>query len=62
MCDELPIFALQPVFERTCIRRDLLMRDKGFENLLRYYLLFASANLVMCLRAGRKREFCVTMG
>ena len=25
------------------------------KNLLRYYLLFASANLVMCLRAGRQR-------
>ena len=25
-------------------------------------LFFASANLVMCLRAGRQREFCMTMG
>ena len=32
------------------------------KNLLRYYLLFASANLVMCLRTGRQREFCLTMG
>ena len=30
--------------------------------LIHYYLLFASANLVMCLRAGRQREFCMTMG
>ena len=30
--------------------------------LIRYYLLFASANLVMCLRAGRQRAFCMTMG
>ena len=32
------------------------------KNLLQYYLLFASANLVMCLRAGRQREFCMTTG
>ena len=32
------------------------------KNLLQYYLLFASANLVMCLRAGRHREFCMTTG
>ena len=32
------------------------------KNLLRYYLLFASANLVMCLRAGSQRELCMTMG
>ena len=32
------------------------------KNLLQYYLLFASANLVMCLRAGRQRAFCMTMG
>lgn len=32
------------------------------KNLLQYYLLFASANLVMCLRAGRQRAFCMTTG
>ena len=32
------------------------------KNLLQYDLLFASANLVMCLRAGRQREFCMTTG
>jgi ISPssy, transposase len=32
------------------------------KNLLQFYLLFASENLVMCLRAGRQREFCMTMG
>ena len=32
------------------------------KNLLQFYLLFASANLVMCLRAGRQRAFCMTMG
>ena len=32
------------------------------KNLLQYYLLFASANLVMCLRAGRHRAFCMTTG
>ena len=38
-------------------------RYRGLKkNLLRYYLLFASANLVMCLRAGRQREFCMTTG
>jgi IS52, transposase len=38
-------------------------RYRGIKkNLLRYYLLFASANLVMCLRAGRQKEFCMTMG
>jgi len=38
-------------------------RYRGLKkNLLRYYLLFASANLVICLRAGRQMEFCVTMG
>lgn len=38
-------------------------RYRGIKkNLLRYYLLFASANLVMCLRAGRQRVFCMTMG
>ena len=38
-------------------------RYRGIKkNLLRYYLLFASANLVMCLRAGRQRAFCMTMG
>ena len=38
-------------------------RYRGIKkNLLRYYLLFASANLVMCLRTGRQREFCLTMG
>ena len=38
-------------------------RYRGLKkNLLRYYLLFASANLVMCLKAGRQREFCMTMG
>ena len=38
-------------------------RYRGLKkNLLRYYLLFASANLVMCLRAGRQRAFCMTMG
>lgn len=30
--------------------------------LLQYYLLFASANLVMCLRGGRQRKFCMTRG
>ena len=39
------------------------MRYRGIrKNLLQYYLLFASANLVMCLRAGRQREFCMTTG
>ena len=38
-------------------------RYRGLKkNLLRYYLLFTSANLVMCLRAGRQRGFCMTMG
>ena len=38
-------------------------RYRGLKkNPLRYYLFFASANLVMCLRAGRQREFCMTMG
>lgn len=38
-------------------------RYRGIKkNLLRYYLLFVSANLVMCLRAGRQRAFCMTMG
>ena len=32
------------------------------KNLLQFYLLFASANLVMCLSAGRRREFCMTTG
>ena len=32
------------------------------KNLLQYYLLFASAKFVMCLRAGRQREFCMTTG
>lgn len=32
------------------------------KSLLQYYLLFASANLVMCLRAGRQRAFCMTTG
>ena len=32
------------------------------KNLLQFYLLFASANLVMCLRAGKQRQFCMTRG
>ena len=32
------------------------------KNLLQYYLLFASVNLVMCLRAGRQRALCMTTG
>lgn len=28
------------------------------KNLNRFFALFASANLIMCLRAGRKNEFC----
>ena len=31
------------------------------KNLLLYYLLFASANLVMCLRAGRQRALSMTI-
>ena len=31
------------------------------KNLFQLYLLFASANLVMCLRAGRQRVFCMKM-
>ena len=38
-------------------------RYRGLRNnLLQYDLLFASANLVMCLGAGRQRAFCMTMG
>ena len=29
------------------------------KNMNRFYVLFASANLVMCLRAGRTKEFCM---
>ncbi|WP_298592160.1 transposase, partial [uncultured Mitsuokella sp.] len=32
------------------------------KNPLLFHLLFASASLVMCLRAERQREFCMTMG
>ena len=32
MGDGLPILALQPVFELTCICCDLLVRDRGFES------------------------------
>jgi transposase, IS5 family len=28
------------------------------KNLNRFFMLFASANLVMCIRAGRQKEFC----
>ena len=28
------------------------------KNMNRFHILFASANLVMCARAGRSREFC----
>ena len=28
------------------------------KNLNRFFALFASANLIMCLRAGRKKDFC----
>ncbi len=28
------------------------------KNLNRFFLLFASPNLVMCLRAGRQKDFC----
>jgi IS5 family transposase len=28
------------------------------KNLHRFYILFASANLLMCIRAGRQEEFC----
>lgn len=28
------------------------------KNLNRFYMLFASANLVMCYRAGRAKDFC----
>ena len=32
---------------------------KGLKkNLTRFFMLFASANLLMCLRAGRQKEFC----
>ena len=32
---------------------------KGLKkNLTRFFALFASANLCMCLRAGRQKEFC----
>ncbi|SHK17262.1 transposase, IS5 family [Anaerocolumna jejuensis DSM 15929] len=29
------------------------------KNLNRFYMLFASANLVMCYRAGRAKDFCM---
>lgn len=29
------------------------------KNMNRFHLLFASANLVMCMRAGRTKEFCL---
>ena len=32
MGDGLPIVALRPVFELTCICCDLLVRDRGFES------------------------------
>ena len=32
VCDGLPIVTLQPVFELTRIRCDLLVRDRGFES------------------------------
>ena len=36
---------------------------KGIKkNLNRFHILFASANLVMCIRAGRTQEFCAAMG
>ncbi|ERL04085.1 hypothetical protein HMPREF1985_01594, partial [Mitsuokella sp. oral taxon 131 str. W9106] len=42
---------------------NLQTRYRGLrKNLLQFHLLVASANLVMCLRAGRQREFCMTMG
>ena len=28
------------------------------KNLNRFFALFASANLIMCIRAGRKKDFC----
>ena len=38
-------------------------RYRGLKkNLCWFYLLFASANLVMCMRAGRQKEFCMARG
>ena len=54
---EHPFLIVKRIFHAAKIRYRGLRK-----NLLQYYLLFASANLVMCLRVGRQREFCMTTG
>ena len=58
---------------RACVEHPFLIVKKQFgyckavyrgiaKNMNRFNILFASANLVMCMRAGRTKEFCNAIG
>ena len=50
---------LNPPFHQSCLLRYARVAYRGLaKNFHRFNVLFASANMIMCARAGRLREFC----